>query len=201
MDKIVDYAGQIGLKIILDHHRRDSGAGTSPNGLWYDANHSQAQWADDWQMLAQRYADDPQVIGADLHNGTWGDGPNDWAAAATAAGNAIGAVNPNWLIFVEGIGTYQGQSYWCDGNLKGVKDYPIELNTPNKLVYSPHDYPDSVYAQPWFQGPDFPGNLPAKFDQMWGYIYKHNIAQPENKGLPAFLGNELGDKSPLGCAA
>ena len=102
---------------------------------------------------------------------------------------------------VEGIGTYQGQSYWWGGNLMGVKDHPIELNTPNKLVYSPHDYPDSVYAQPWFQGPDFPGNLPAKFDQMWGYIYKHNIAQPENKGLPAFLGNELGDKSPLGCAA
>ena len=28
MDKIVDYAGQIGLRIILDHHRSDSGAGT-----------------------------------------------------------------------------------------------------------------------------------------------------------------------------
>ena len=186
MDKIVDYAGQIGLKIILDHHRSDSGAGTSPNGLWYDANHSQAQWVSDWQMLAQRYADDPQVIGADLHNepynGTWGDGgPNDWAAAATAAGNAIGAVNPNWLVFVEGIGTYQGQSYWWGGNLMGVKDHPINLNVANKLVYSPHDYPDSVYAQPWFQGPDFPGNLPAKFDQMWGYIYQQNIA-------PVYLG-------------
>src|SRR5262249_14768118 len=36
MDKIVDYAGQIGLRIILDHHRNDSGAGTSSNGLWYD---------------------------------------------------------------------------------------------------------------------------------------------------------------------
>ena len=40
MDKIVDYAGQIGLKIILDHHRSDAGAGTSANGLWYDAQHS-----------------------------------------------------------------------------------------------------------------------------------------------------------------
>ncbi len=130
MDKIVDYAGQVGLKIILDHHRSDSGAGTSPNGLWYDANHSQAQWVGDWQMLAGRYADDPQVIGADLHNepynGTWGDGgPNDWAAAAATAGDAIGTVNPNWLIFVEGIGTYQGQSYWWGGNLMGVKDHPM----------------------------------------------------------------------------
>ena len=39
MDKIVAYAGEIGLKIILDHHRNDSGAGASPNGLWYDAQH------------------------------------------------------------------------------------------------------------------------------------------------------------------
>ena len=39
MDKIVAYAGEIGLKIILDHHRNDSGPGASPNGLWYDAQH------------------------------------------------------------------------------------------------------------------------------------------------------------------
>ena len=133
MDKIVDYAGQIGLKIILDHHRSEAGDGTSANGLWYDAQHSQAEWISDWQMLAQRYADNPTVIGADLHNepynGTWGDGgPNDWAAAAEQAGNAIGTVNPNWLIFVEGIGTYQGQSYWWGGNLMGVKDHPVVLN-------------------------------------------------------------------------
>jgi len=132
MDKIVDYAGQIGLKIILDHHRSDSGAGTSGNGLWYDAQHSQAQWISDWQMLATRYANDTTVIGGDLHNepynGVWGGGgANDWAAAAEQAGNAIGAVNPNWLIFVEGVGSYKGESYWWGGNLMGVKDRPIEL--------------------------------------------------------------------------
>jgi chitinase len=186
MDKIVDYAGQVGLRIILDHHRSDSGAGTSPNGLWYDAQHSDAQWVADWQMLAQRYANNPTVIGADLHNepynGTWGGGgPNDWAAAAERAGNAIGAVNPNWLIFVEGVGTYQGQSYWWGGNLMGVKDRPIQLDVANKLVYSPHDYPHSVYAQPWFEGDNFAAGLPAKFDQMWGYIYEQGIA-------PVYLG-------------
>ena len=181
MDKIVAYADQVGLKIILDHHRSDSGPGTSPNGLWYDAQHSQAQWVSDWQMLASRYANNPTVIGADLHNepynGTWGGGgPNDWAAAAELAGNAIGTVNPNWLIFVEGVGTYQGENYWWGGNLMGVKDRPIELDVGNKLVYSPHDYPHSVWAQPWFEGNNFAAGLPAKFDQMWGYIYKEGIA-------------------------
>ena len=181
LDKIVDYAGRLGLKIILDHHRSGAGAGTSDNGLWYDSRYSQAQWVSDWQMLAQRYANNPTVIGADLHNepynGTWGDGgTNDWVKAAELAGNAIGAVNSNWLIFVEGIGTYQGQSYWWGGNLMGVKDHPVELDVANKLVYSAHDYPNSVYQQPWFSDPSYPGNLPAKFTQMWGYIYQQNIA-------------------------
>jgi chitinase len=177
MDKIVDYAGQIGLRIILDHQRSDLGSGTSANGLWYDATHSDAQWVADWQMLAQHYANNPTVIGADLqnepYNGTWGGGgPNDWVAAAERAGNAIGAVNPNWLIFVEGIGTYQGQSYWGGGNLMGVRDLQVQLNIANKLVYSAHDFPDSVHDQPWFQDPSYPANLPAKFNQMWGYIYQ-----------------------------
>ncbi|MFD2032853.1 glycoside hydrolase family 5 protein [Ancylobacter dichloromethanicus] len=186
MDAVIAYAGEIGLKVILDHHRSSFGAGTSDNGLWYDSAHTEAQWIDDWQMLAARYADNPAVIGADLHNepynGTWGGGgANDWAAAAERAGNAIGEVNPNWLILVEGVGSYDGESYWWGGNLQGVRDRPIELDVPGKLVYSAHDYGNSVYEQPWFQDPDFAQDLPAKFDEMWGYIYRENIA-------PVFIG-------------
>jgi len=181
MDKVVAYAGQIGLKIILDHHRSSFGAGTSENGLWFDATHTEAQWIADWQMLAARYAGQSAVIGADLHNephaGTWGGGgATDWAAAAERAGNAIGQVNPNWLILVEGIASYQGSSYWWGGNLMGVRDRPITLAVTNKLVYSAHDYGNSVYAQPWFQGTDFASNLPARFDSAWGYIFRENIA-------------------------
>ena len=191
MDKILAYAEEIGIKIILDHHRSDAGAGTSPNGLWYDSTHSEADWIADWQMLAERYADNTAVIGADLHNepynGTWGGGGDrDWAAAAERAGNAIGAVNPNWLIFVEGVATYKGENYWWGGNLMGVRDRPIKLDVDNKLVYSAHDYPNSIYEQPWFQTPDFPGNLPGIFDKMWGYIYREGIA-------PVYIG-EFGTK-------
>ena len=186
MDQIVAYAGDIGMRVILDHHRSTAGAGTSENGLWYTSQYSEASWIADWQMLAQRYADNPTVIGADLHNepynGTWGGGgATDWAAAAERAGNAVLAVNPKWLIFVEGVATYQGQSYWWGGNLMGVKDRPITLNVPNRVVYSPHDYPNSVYNQPWFAAPNFGAGLPDKFDQMWGYLYEQNIA-------PVYLG-------------
>ena len=181
MDKIIDYAGQKGMRVVLDHHRSTAGAGTSENGLWYNSQYTEDAWVADWQTLATRYKNNPTVVGFDLHNepynGTWGGGgANDWARAAERAGNAVLAINPNLLIMVEGIGTYKGDSYWWGGQLQGVKDRPIVLNVPNRVVYSPHDYPNSVWAQPWFQGDNFGAALPAKFRSEWGYIYEQNIA-------------------------
>ncbi|MFN8073364.1 MAG: cellulase family glycosylhydrolase [Mycobacterium sp.] len=181
MDKIIAYAGEKGMRVVLDHHRSTAGAGTSENGLWYNSQYTEDQWVSDWQMLATRYKDNPTVVGFDLHNepynGTWGGGgATDWARAAERAGNAVLAVNPNLLIFTEGIGTYKGQSYWWGGNLMGVKDRPITLNVANRVVYSPHDYPNSVWAQPWFQTANFGANLPNVFRNAWGYIYEQNIA-------------------------
>ena len=184
MDKIVQYADKIGLNIVLDHHRMTAGDGGTENGLWYipgSSTYTVQSWQQDWQMLAARFAGDKSVIGADLQNepyqGTWGDGgANDWAAAAQNAGNLVLQKNPNWLIFIEGIQTYAGQSYFWGGNLMGVASHPIALNIPNKLVYSPHDYGPSVANQPWFSDPSYPNNLPSIYDQYWGYIYKNSTA-------------------------
>merc|ERR1711969_72198 len=68
MDEVIRYAGEVGLRVILDHHRSSAGAGATANGLWYEGQYTEAQWIADWQMLAARYAGDPTVIGADLHN-------------------------------------------------------------------------------------------------------------------------------------
>jgi aryl-phospho-beta-D-glucosidase BglC (GH1 family) len=181
MDRVVAHAGEIGLRVILDHHRSSFGAGTSENGLWFDDAHPESQWIEDWRMLAARYAGNPAVIGADLHNepynGSWGGGgARDWAAAAERAGNAILAVNPDWLIFVEGVGTHAGANYWWGGNLMGVRERPVVLDVPGRLVYSAHDYGHSVYPQPWFAGEDFAAGLPAVFDAAWGYIFREGIA-------------------------
>ena len=192
MDKIVAYANQIGLKIILDNHRSAAGSGPNDNGLWYDDGYTAQDWINTWTMLAQHYAGNTTVIGADLLDephgpATWGDGSaDDWAAAATQAGDAIQAVNPNWLVMVEGIQTYDGESTWWGGNLMGVASHPITLTDANKLVYSPHDYPASVYDQSWFNAANYPNNLPAVWTQNWGYIYQDDIA-------PVFLG-EFGSK-------
>ncbi len=179
MDKVVGYAGDLGLKILLDHHRSEAGSGANGSGLWYEGAYDEADWIEAWASLAGRYAGDDTVIGADLHNephgpATWGDdSATDWAAAAERAGDAIHAVNPDWLIVVEGIGSYQGDNYWWGGNLQGVADRPVELQQDGKLVYSPHDYPASVFPQPWF----FDGSdLTQVFDDHWGYIYREEIA-------------------------
>ncbi len=182
MDKIVAYAGQIGLKIILDDHRNTAGDGSSENGLWYDSTYSQQDWINDWVSLAQHYAGNSTVIGADLFNephgpATWGGGgPDDWAQAATLAGDAIQAVNPNLLVIVEGVQNAGGVSTPWGENLTGVATDPIVLTDPDKLVYSAHDYPYSVTGENYFNASDYPANLAAIWTQDWGYIEQDNIA-------------------------
>ena len=86
------------------------------------------------------------------------------------------AANPNMLIFVEGIQTYNGSSYWWGGNLQGAGTYPVQLNVANRVVYSAHDYATSVAQQTWFSDPSFPANMPAIWDKNWGYLFNNNIA-------------------------
>lgn len=202
LDKVIDYAGSKGMRVILDRHRPTS-AGQSP--LWYTSTVSEATWINDWKTLAQRYANNPTVIGADLHNephaeGTnpaatgacWGcgDTARDWRLAAERAGNAILGVQPNWLIFVEGVSCPSGglsnvwdgdtsndeDCGWWGGNLSKAGQYPVRLNVANRLVYSPHEYATSVYHQAWFDDPTYPANMPGIWDKYWGYLYKQNIA-------------------------
>lgn len=198
MDKIIDHAGEIGMRVILDHHRSAAGAGPNANGLWVDGGFTEQQWIDGWKMLAARYAGDPTVIGADLanepHSAVWGGGgANDWAAAAERAGNAIQSVNSDWLIIVEGVTSYGGQGTWWGGNLKGVADDAVTLGVPNKVVYSPHEYGNSIYPQSWFSDPAFPNNLADHFENFWGYLYEQNIAPV----LVGEFGSKLQDPKDL----
>ena len=176
MDRVVAEAGQLGLRIILDHHTIGAARQVGENGYWYDATHSETDWVNDWVMLAARYAGNPTVIGADLHNEPWAATWSEWDRAAERAGNAIHAVNPDLLIIVEGVSVANGDSYWWGGNLQGARDNPVVLNQPNKVVYSPHDYPNGVYPQSWFQPADFGDMLYRKFDQNWGYLFRENLA-------------------------
>ncbi len=184
MDQVVARARAHGLSIILDRHRPDSGA-QSP--LWYTATVPESRWIADWRSLARRYADDPTVIGVDLHNephgeACWGcgDASRDWAAAAGRAGDAVLAENPRLLVIVEGVehqgppGT--GRSTWWGGGLADASRHPVRLSVADRLVYSPHDYPSSIFPQPWFSDPTYPTNLTAQWRADWGYLVEDGIA-------------------------
>ncbi|HZU66406.1 MAG TPA: glycoside hydrolase family 5 protein [Ktedonobacteraceae bacterium] len=194
MDKIIEGARKAGLRVILDHH--DASA-DERSAFWYDAAYPQSRWIDDWVMLARHYRGNDTVIGADLDNephypATWGDDNpyTDWRLAAEQAGDAILAVNRDWLIIVQGIDLYQGDSYWWGGNLEGAAKHPVVLSIRDKLVYSAHDYGPSVYDEQWFKVSSpavLTQTLPALWDRHWGYLQKDGIA-------PLFVG-EFGGPS------
>jgi aryl-phospho-beta-D-glucosidase BglC (GH1 family) len=149
-------------------------------GKWTSSTRSETAWINNWKMLATRYANNPIVIGADLFNepdGSWGTGAaNDWARAAKKAGDAIHAVNSKWLIIVEGLRVYNNTWYWWGGGLQAVATKPVVLARSGRLVYSPHDYPPSVFEQPWFQHPSYPSNLRSVWESHWGFIETQSIA-------------------------
>jgi len=182
MDRVARYAGELGIGVILDNHRLAAGDGAETGGLWRSHGVSEAEWVAGWRFLARRYRGWPGVIGADLFNephgaARWGGGgADDWRRAAERAGAAIQAANPDWLIIVQGVARAGGSHYWNGGNLAGAARDPVRLPLPNKLVYSAHLYPASVYPQPWLRGPGFERDLETVWRRHWGYLLESGDA-------------------------
>lgn len=123
---------------------------------------------------------------------------NNWKYSAEECAKSILKVNPHALILIEGIeqspmldkgvtwdmpdkfnpkpGEEQWYGAWWGGNLRGVKDLPI-LPDSGQIVYSPHDYGPSVYAQTWFDK-DFTTEtlLDDYWRDTWAYINEDDIA-------------------------
>jgi endoglucanase len=205
LDTLIRYAGRIGLKIILDDHISVAETPSTVNyldePLWYTAGYPESSWINDWKMLARRYRGDSTVIGFDLRNephtggpgpwnlkaylhqgATWGpyggvDNPaTDWRLAAERAGNAVLAINPHLLIFVEGIQLYPDSSRpggvstgWWGWNFSMVKRYPVVLKVPHQLVYSPHDWGPWKWNQPWFPRMTY-RSMTQVWHQQWSFL-------------------------------
>lgn len=186
LDRIIEQAGNIGIKVILDNHRSEAGDSAEGSGLWYTADYPESAWVTDWQTLARRYSGNTTVIGMDLrnepHNATTGGAcwsgcgeSHDWHLAAQRGGNAVLAVNPRLIVFVEGTDAVNGDFYWWGGNLQGVHHAPVKLDVPNQLVYSAHEYGPKEYHQKWFDGAST-ASLQAVFERHWGFISRQGIA-------------------------
>ena len=125
------------------------------------------------------------ILGIDILNEPWDYSWAQWKALSEEAYAEISAINPNVLIFVEGVSDSYGNQ---DGSPETVGDSPHgdPVTNPNwgenlfgmiadpldipksKLVLSPHTYGPSVFPQSMFMDP----------------------AQPECEGLS---GDEAGD--------
>ncbi len=192
MDVLVDWCQENNIKIVLDNHSRAADAFLEED-FWYTAEYSEERWINDWVFLADRYKGKSAVVGMDLnnepHGSTWGNSnaATDWNKAAERCGNAVLEVNPEVLIIVEGVGEFEGDSYWWGGQLKGAEKYPIVLSNPEKLMYSAHEYGPEVSDQDWFNVPDFPNNMPGLWEEHFHYLY-------ENNASPIFIG-EFGIKN------
>jgi endoglucanase len=115
---IVNYAGSIGLHVILDNHRSTAGNSAQENGLWYVSGYSEQAWITDWvsvqewlgripqtlgsndTILVNTYAIDqfPVVIGLDLRNEPHTPSGSYLGAATWGTGDGIDPMtdpNPN----------------------------------------------------------------------------------------------------------
>ena len=110
------------------------------------------------------------IIGIDIfnepHDYTWAE----WRSLTDQAYNAINAVNPNTLLFVQGVGTNAGTQDGTPTTVTPVPHGAVETN-PNwgenlfeagsnppamprdRLVWSPHTYGPSVFVQKMFMNP------------------------------------------------
>jgi aryl-phospho-beta-D-glucosidase BglC (GH1 family) len=145
----------------------------------------------------------------------WDDSnrPTNWKRAAQETALEILRVHPNALIFVEGVEIYPKDGKWDDeetntspwtgnadyygnwwgGNLRGVRDYPINLGQHQKqLVYSPHDYGPLVYEQSWFKGEFVTANDKRAKEILYEECWRDNWAYIMEDGISPLLLGEWG---------
>lgn len=217
-DIILDKCKKYGIKCFVDVHSPHADNSGHNYNLWYNkemTDHDVVVTTDLWietlTWLAEKYKNNDTLLGYDLKNEPHGKGQegdaaakwdgsfdeNNWAYAATKCAESILAVNPNALIFVEGVeqslsgamaGDYWGIAdrrdnspyigAWWGGNFRGARDNPIvPKQGTSQIVYSPHDYGPSVYAQTWF-AKDFTEQtlLDDYWYDTWAYINAEDIA-------------------------
>ncbi|PYG90192.1 aryl-phospho-beta-D-glucosidase BglC (GH1 family) [Ruminiclostridium sufflavum DSM 19573] len=141
------------------------------------------------------------------------DKATNWKRVAQETALAIMAVHPNALIFVEGVEIYPKDGLWNDettntsawtgndeyygnwwgGNLRGVKDHPINLGKyQSQLVYSPHDYGPLVFEQSWFRGDFVTADDKTAKNILYTQCWRDNWAYIMEDGISPLLVGEWG---------
>jgi endoglucanase len=137
--------------------------------------YNQTMWLNDLRTLAglgQALGVD-NIIGIDIFNEPWDYTWAEWKALTEAAYAAINQVNPNTLLFVQGISATAGNQDGTPATITqtphgdvatnpnwGENLFEAGANPPNmpreRLVFSPHTYGPSVFVQKMFMDPAQP---------------------------------------------
>ncbi len=182
LDMFFEEFAKRGILILPDVHRNASSDGITE--LWYTEDYPETRLINAWVKLLKRYKNNPYVFAADIRNephgrATWGGPPEtDWASACERVGNVILRDFPEKLIFVAGVEKRNKAkpwgSYW-GSVLDSVKERPIKLNLPERVVYAVHWYGPSVFEQEYQKGPQFPSNLAEIMENDFGYICRQKL--------------------------
>ncbi len=190
-------ADRQGMYILLDFHSVSMQrqyptwfvAGAVDYDLIYNNQaYTEQNWARDLAFVAKRYAGLSHFFAIDIYNEPngivrWSVGDandanpvNFWKAAAEFGSAAVLAANPNLLVFVQGInGEFDGKENSSIPMNWGEDLQPevyLPLNIPvTKLVLSPHTYGPDVFVKSTFSASNFPANLPADWDTLFGKNY------------------------------
>ena len=202
LDLWMSYADSQGLYVVLDFHSVSMQrqyptwfvGNAADYGLVYNGQaYTEADWIRDLTFVARRYAGLPHFMGIDLYNEPegvvrWSSGDANvtdpalyWKSAAEQAGSAVLQANPRLLVFVEGInGNFDGRENsaipmnWGE-DFQPQAYQPLDLPA-NKLVLSPHTYGPDVYEKSSFSASNYPANLAANWDALFGqYFGKHAV--------------------------
>jgi endoglucanase len=201
LDQFVEACQSAGLKVIFDNHNNEAtaadweNAAQQKNGLWFDTGPgtdgtdgtktkgtvSDDRFRKDWVSFARHWARNSAVIGFDLRNepcahtstpALWGiGGPTDIRAMYESVGNAVLLVNPDALIICEAVINYKTGAY--EGDLSVVRQFPVRLSNPSKLVYSVHEYPKEIGA---YKGPESGAGYIERMNKTWGWLVTSNVA-------------------------
>jgi aryl-phospho-beta-D-glucosidase BglC (GH1 family) len=154
-----------------DYKREDCSCAATgnPGSVTRIQAYDETKWLDDLKTLAGLGAElgVDNIMGIDIFNEPWDYNWNEWRAMIDKAYEAISAVNPNILIFAQGISATSGNQ---DGSPETIEKtphgdtttnpnwgenlYEAGINPPSmpksKLVFSPHTYGPSVHTQSMF---------------------------------------------------
>ncbi len=166
------------IAILLDIHNCSMNSGYMTGTPEACAGYGKQGWLKTLGQLAELSKSYSYVVGIDLYNEphkfTW----DEWSVMVGDGAKTVLAINPKILVFVEGVGDAsafgKNNPFWGENLFEAHTKRPkVPLS---RLVYSPHVYGPDVFKQTYFASKDFPKNMPAIWDEHFGYLREKGYA-------------------------